>query len=107
MTISAVKKKYSGGLVEYLEILESLSFEDSSKMSNIRKRFAQTYAGFCIAQYLLEIKDRNNDNIMMRKDGSIFHIDLAFIYNASPGGMNFESAPFKFTKEYLEAMGGF
>ncbi len=67
-------------------------------MSKIRRRFAQTYAGFCIAQYLLELKDRNNDNIMIGRDGSIFHIDLAFIYNATPGGIGFESCPFKFTK---------
>ena len=67
-------------------------------MSKIRKRFAQTYAGFCLAQYLLELKDRNNDNIMIRRDGSIFHIDLAFIFNSNPGGIGFESCPFKFTK---------
>lgn len=44
---------------------------------------------------------------MIRSDGSIFHIDLAFIFNATPGGIGFESCPFKFTKEYLDAMGGF
>ena len=65
-------------------------------MSNIRKRFAETYAGFCIAQYLLDIKDRNNENIMIRADGAIFHIDLAFIFNAYPGNIGFETAPFKF-----------
>lgn len=44
---------------------------------------------------------------MMKSDGSIFHIDLAFVFNATPGGIGFESCPFKFTKEYLDAMGGF
>lgn len=44
---------------------------------------------------------------MIKTDGSIFHIDLAFVFNATPGGINFESCPFKFTKEYLNAMGGF
>ena len=46
--------------------------------------------------YLLELKDRNNSNIMIRNDGAIFHIDLAFIFNATPGGINFETSPFKF-----------
>lgn len=76
-------------------------------MSNIRKKFAETYAGFCIAQYLLDLKDRNNENIMIRNDGAIFHIDLAFIFNANPGNIGFETAPFKFPSEYLDAMGGF
>lgn len=60
-----------------------------------------------MAQYILDLKDRNNENIMIRNDGSIFHIDLAFIFNATPGGINFETAPFKFTQEYLEVLGGF
>ena len=67
-------------------------------MSSIRKRFAETYAGFCLVQYLLDLKDRNNENIMIGNDGSIFHIDLAFIFNATPGGINFENCPFKFPK---------
>jgi phosphatidylinositol 4-kinase len=51
--------------------------------------FAETYSGFCLVQYLLDIKDRNNANIMIREDGAIFHIDLAFIFSACPGGINF------------------
>lgn len=70
-------------------------------------RFAETYSGFCLIQYLLDIKDRNNANIMIREDGSIFHIDLAFIFGSSPGGISFETAPFKMTKEYVKVLGGF
>jgi phosphatidylinositol kinase/protein kinase (PI-3 family) len=70
-------------------------------------RFAESYSGFCLCQYMLDIKDRNNCNIMVKDDGSIFHIDLAFIFGAGPGGMSFESAPFKMTKEYIKAFGGF
>jgi phosphatidylinositol kinase/protein kinase (PI-3 family) len=28
-------------------------------------------------------------NVMIKEDGSIFHIDLAFILESGPGGMNF------------------
>ena len=44
---------------------------------------------------------------MIREDGSIFHIDLAFIFGSGPGGMSFESAPFKMTKQYIQLFGGF
>ena len=44
---------------------------------------------------------------MIQKDGTIFHIDLAFIFESKPGGINFESAPFKMTTEYVDLMGGF
>ena len=70
-------------------------------------RFAESYSGFCLIQYMLDIKDRNNANIMIKDDGSIFHIDLTFIFCSGPGGMSFESAPFKLTKEYLTVLGGF
>lgn len=53
------------------------------------------------------MKDRNNANIMIGEDGSIFHIDLTFICGSGPGGMSFESAPFKMPKEYVKVMEGF
>jgi phosphatidylinositol 4-kinase len=68
------------------------------KNESIYYQFAESLSGFCLAQYLLQIKDRNNGNIMCRTDGSIFHIDLAFIFSSSPGGIHFETAPFKMTK---------
>ena len=40
-------------------------------------------------------------------DGHIVHIDFGFLLSNSPGGnINFESAPFKLTSEYVQLMGG-
>jgi len=38
--------------------------------------------------------------------GYVVHIDFGFILSISPGGINFESAPFKLTVEYVDVMGG-
>ena len=40
----------------------------------------------------------------MDEEGHIIHIDFGFMLSNSPGGVNFESAPFKLTRELLEVM---
>ena len=83
-TIHQIKSLDEGGLVSYFEKLSSLKGYEV-----VMNKFAESYSGFSLIQYLLDIKDRNNANIMVKEDGSIFHIDLAFIFGSGPGGMSF------------------
>lgn len=43
---------------------------------------------------------------MIDSEGHIIHIDFGFMLSNSPGGVNFESAHFKFTQEYLQILDG-
>ena len=61
-------------------------------------------AAYSIVCYLLQIKDRHNGNILMDDVGHIIHIDFGFMLSNSPGGVNFEAAPFKLTRELLEVL---
>ena len=63
-------------------------------------------AGASILTYVLKLKDRHNGNILLDMEGHIIHIDFGFILGMAPGGVNFEKSPFKFTKEYLDFIGG-
>lgn len=38
--------------------------------------------------------------------GHIVHIDFGFAFTLNPGSLNFETAPFKLTREYVEVLGG-
>lgn len=48
------------------------------------------------------MKDRHNSNLLIDEEGHIIHIDFGYMLSNSPGGVNFESAPFKLTRELLE-----
>ena len=42
----------------------------------------------------------------MNNKGHLIHIDFGFMFSNSPGNLNFESAPFKLTQDYIDIMGG-
>lgn len=49
---------------------------------------------------------RHNGNILIDSKGHVIHIDFGFILTIAPGGITFENAPFKLSKDYIELMGG-
>jgi len=49
-------------------------------------------------------QNRHNGNILLDAYGHIVHIDFGFILCTSPGGINFESAPFKLTRVIIHFM---
>ena len=114
----------SSGLLEFLEntssidnIKKKMSTNSKSLALFYKKYFKNNYeeaqinftrslAAYSLVCYYLQIKDRHNGNILIDMQGNIIHIDFGFILGISPGSINFEKAPFKLTKEYVEIMGG-
>jgi phosphatidylinositol 4-kinase len=70
-----------------------------------QRNFIESCAGYSVLCYLLQIRDRHNGNILLKRDGTVVHIDFGFMITTSPGGWNFENVPFKLPMEYVEVMG--
>lgn len=68
--------------------------------------FVRSLASYSIICYILQIKDRHNGNILLDNEGHVNHIDFGFLLSNAPGGIGFETAPFKLTQEYVDIMGG-
>lgn len=80
--------------------------ENSAKYKLAQENFCVSLAAYSVICYILQIKDRHNGNIMFDSEGHIVHIDFGFLLSNSPGSVNFESAPFKLTQEYVDLLGG-
>lgn len=102
ISFDLLKKKIgqNADINTFFRIFFSENFEEA------QKNFAESLAGYSLATYILNIKDRHNGNILLDMNGNIIHIDFGFILGVSPGNMNFETAPFKLTKDYLDILDG-
>ena len=102
-----------GGAVKQLFVVASiLNWIDKNcktvSLNEAKENFLISNVAYCLATFVLGVGDRHNDNIMMKKNGELFHIDFGhflghFKYKM---GIKRERAPFIFTRQFQYVLGG-
>ncbi|KAI5181456.1 phosphatidylinositol 4-kinase A [Nematocida sp. AWRm80] len=91
-------------LVDYFSL--TYGYREGHKYTKALENFIESFAGYSLVTYILNIKDRHNGNIMITDKGHLIHIDFGFMFDISPGNINIES-PIKITDEIFTLLGGF
>ena len=108
-TVDYLKRKsrtLNGNALSLSEIFHADRFSSTTSFEKFRENFIASCAANSIITYILQISDRHNKNVLIRRDGSVIQIDFGFILEVTPGDIALEAlVPFKLTSEYIAFMG--
>ena len=99
-TISSILKHNSDKIESWFE---KMSNKNPTTYNKIQETFIKSCAGYCAVTYLLGVGDRHLENLMIKKDGKLFHIDFGFILGKDP---KIFPPPIRICKQMVMCMGG-
>ena len=85
--------------------LDKCSEELGGGRDRIQENFIRSCAGYCAVTYILGVGDRHLENLLIEREGHLFHIDFGFILGKNPPG-KILPPPIRICKQMVEAMGG-
>lgn len=101
--ISAILKEHKS-ITKFLRIHNPCPYGPYGTHASAIDAFVKSCAASCVVSYILGVGDRHLDNIMMKTNGQIFHIDYGYCFFQDPKPV--QPPPFRFTHHMVEAMGG-
>lgn len=102
-TLAQVLAENKNDLRRYLQLKHPAPDAPYGIDPDVLETFVKSCAGYCVAMYLLGVGDRHLDNLMIRSNGALFHIDFGYIFGRDPKPF---PPPMKLVKAMVEAMGG-
>ena len=74
---------------------------EGGDVSVIGSNYLNSLAFWTVTTFLLGVGDRHLENIMIRRDGILFHIDYGFVF-----GADCTASPIRLDKNLIEGLGG-
>jgi hypothetical protein len=97
-TIYYIEKKIQSSILNYI-----MERNPELTVGQLRDRYINSTAAYCVITYLLGVGDRHLDNMMVKRDGTMFHIDFGYILGKDPV---FNNPGIRITDNIVEALGG-
>ena len=101
--VSAVLSSYNNDIKAFFRAHHPAPDREYGIDPEVMDNYVKSAAGYAVVTYLLGIGDRHLDNIMLRSDGHLFHIDFGYIFGRDPKPF---PAAVRITKEMIDGMGG-
>lgn len=101
--VSAVLAEHSNDIQRFFRAHHPAEGAEYGIDPEVMTTYVKSAAGYAVITYLLGIGDRHLDNIMLRSDGHLFHIDFGYIFGRDPKPF---PAAVRMTKEMIDGMGG-
>ena len=96
MPVSVVLAKYRGDIMSFFRAQHPREGAEYGIDPAVMDTYVKSAAGYAVITYLLGIGDRHLDNIMLRTDGHLFHLDFGYILGRDPKPF---PAPIRLTKD--------
>ena len=79
ISIDALKKKFPKNQMWTMRTFFDKYFAEVSDFRKAQRNFAESLAGYSLFNYLFNIKDRHNGNILLDESGRLIHIDFGYM----------------------------
>ena len=96
-TIYDILKKHDDQIFPFLKEV------GGNNTDKLLDTYINSCAGYCVVTYILGIGDRHLENLLIGRNGRLFHIDFGFILGRDP---KIYPPPMKLCKQMVECMGG-
>eukprot|EP00698_Gefionella_okellyi_P007774 TRINITY_DN1900_c0_g2_i3.p1 TRINITY_DN1900_c0_g2~~TRINITY_DN1900_c0_g2_i3.p1 ORF type:complete len:808 (-),score=125.23 TRINITY_DN1900_c0_g2_i3:70-2493(-) len=100
--VADVLADFNDSILKYFASFASDQAGPLGVRATVMENYIRSCAGYCVITYLLGIGDRHLDNLMLSKQGNLFHIDFGYILGHDPKPY---PPPMKIVKQMIEAMG--